>query len=167
MSCREKRRDRRAGKAIKNGEKQWFWIGALSCECVWFSCLRLQNYFAILWVFLAVGFNPTQPKYRKTWVKMCARGTLQGLGLVNKMRTSFITSCMVIWQQLVLIELRWMLYVFWRHWFELTRQYHQALDASVARTFHDNECIACMSHNTGASCFVLVSFLFFCNFGFW
>uniref|UniRef100_A0A6N2KJL7 galactinol--sucrose galactosyltransferase n=1 Tax=Salix viminalis TaxID=40686 RepID=A0A6N2KJL7_SALVM len=31
---------------------------------------------------------------------------------------------------------------------ELTRQYHQALDASVARNFHDNGCIACMSHNT-------------------
>lgn len=33
---------------------------------------------------------------------------------------------------------------------ELTRQYHQALDASVARNFHDNGCIACMSHNTDA-----------------
>ncbi|KAJ6747327.1 hypothetical protein OIU74_029726 [Salix koriyanagi] len=31
---------------------------------------------------------------------------------------------------------------------ELTRQYHQALDASVARNFRDNGCIACMSHNT-------------------
>ncbi|PIM99842.1 Galactinol--sucrose galactosyltransferase [Handroanthus impetiginosus] len=30
---------------------------------------------------------------------------------------------------------------------ELTRQYHQALDASVARNFPDNGCIACMSHN--------------------
>jgi raffinose synthase len=33
---------------------------------------------------------------------------------------------------------------------ELTRQYHQALDASVARNFLDNGCIACMSHNTDA-----------------
>ncbi|KAL8492825.1 hypothetical protein ACS0TY_024138 [Phlomoides rotata] len=30
---------------------------------------------------------------------------------------------------------------------ELTKQYHQALDASVARNFSDNGCIACMSHN--------------------
>ncbi|KZV50207.1 putative galactinol--sucrose galactosyltransferase 6 [Dorcoceras hygrometricum] len=30
---------------------------------------------------------------------------------------------------------------------ELTRHYHQALDASVARNFLDNGCIACMSHN--------------------
>lgn len=41
---------------------------------------------------------------------------------------------------------------------ELTRQYHQALDASIARNFPDNGCIACMSHNTDAlywyvSCF--------------
>ncbi|KAL9224432.1 hypothetical protein vseg_000462 [Gypsophila vaccaria] len=33
---------------------------------------------------------------------------------------------------------------------EVTRQYHQALDASVARNFPDNGCIACMSHNTDA-----------------
>jgi raffinose synthase len=33
---------------------------------------------------------------------------------------------------------------------QLTRQYHQALDASVARNFPDNGCIACMSHNTDA-----------------
>ncbi|EXB39014.1 hypothetical protein L484_011173 [Morus notabilis] len=33
---------------------------------------------------------------------------------------------------------------------ELTRQYHQALDASVTRNFPDNGCIACMSHNTDA-----------------
>ncbi|XP_008242818.1 PREDICTED: probable galactinol--sucrose galactosyltransferase 6 isoform X2 [Prunus mume] len=33
---------------------------------------------------------------------------------------------------------------------ELTRQYHQALDASVARNFPDNGIIACMSHNTDA-----------------
>lgn len=33
---------------------------------------------------------------------------------------------------------------------ELTRQYHQALDASVAQNFPDNGCIACMSHNTDA-----------------
>ncbi|KAF5749600.1 galactinol--sucrose galactosyltransferase 6 isoform X1 [Tripterygium wilfordii] len=33
---------------------------------------------------------------------------------------------------------------------ELTRQYHQALDSSVARNFPDNGCIACMSHNTDA-----------------
>ncbi|CAI9114718.1 OLC1v1015504C5 [Oldenlandia corymbosa var. corymbosa] len=33
---------------------------------------------------------------------------------------------------------------------ELTRQYHQALDASVAKSFPDNGCIACMSHNTDA-----------------
>ncbi|KAJ7956736.1 Raffinose synthase family protein [Quillaja saponaria] len=33
---------------------------------------------------------------------------------------------------------------------ELTRQYHQALDASVASNFPDNGCIACMSHNTDA-----------------
>ncbi|KAG8367438.1 hypothetical protein BUALT_Bualt16G0072200 [Buddleja alternifolia] len=30
---------------------------------------------------------------------------------------------------------------------EVTRQYQQALDASVARNFPDNGCIACMSHN--------------------
>ncbi|KAI3868732.1 hypothetical protein MKW98_008817, partial [Papaver atlanticum] len=33
---------------------------------------------------------------------------------------------------------------------ELTRQYHQALDASVARNFADNGIIACMSHNMDA-----------------
>lgn len=33
---------------------------------------------------------------------------------------------------------------------ELTRQYHQALDASIARNFPENGCIACMSHNTDA-----------------
>lgn len=33
---------------------------------------------------------------------------------------------------------------------ELTREYHQALDASIARNFPDNGCIACMSHNTDA-----------------
>ncbi|KAI3857732.1 hypothetical protein MKW92_041683 [Papaver armeniacum] len=33
---------------------------------------------------------------------------------------------------------------------ELARQYHQALDASVARNFADNGIIACMSHNTDA-----------------
>ncbi|XP_022933539.1 probable galactinol--sucrose galactosyltransferase 6 isoform X1 [Cucurbita moschata] len=33
---------------------------------------------------------------------------------------------------------------------ELTRQYHQALDASVAKNFADNDIIACMSHNTDA-----------------
>ncbi|KFK26267.1 hypothetical protein AALP_AA8G224800 [Arabis alpina] len=33
---------------------------------------------------------------------------------------------------------------------ELTRQYHQALDSSVAKNFKDNGCIACMSHNTDA-----------------
>lgn len=33
---------------------------------------------------------------------------------------------------------------------ELTRQYHQALDASVARNFPDNGIISCMSHNTDA-----------------
>ncbi|XP_060172034.1 probable galactinol--sucrose galactosyltransferase 6 [Lycium barbarum] len=33
---------------------------------------------------------------------------------------------------------------------ELTKQYHQALDASVARNFPDNGCIACMSHSTDA-----------------
>ncbi|PWA45249.1 raffinose synthase family protein [Artemisia annua] len=32
----------------------------------------------------------------------------------------------------------------------LTQQYHQALDASIARNFPDNGCIACMSHNTDA-----------------
>ncbi|XP_031478729.1 probable galactinol--sucrose galactosyltransferase 1 [Nymphaea colorata] len=31
---------------------------------------------------------------------------------------------------------------------KLTRQYHQALEASIARNFHDNGIIACMSHNT-------------------
>lgn len=30
----------------------------------------------------------------------------------------------------------------------VTQQYHQALDASIARNFPDNGCIACMSHNT-------------------
>ncbi|KAI8570692.1 hypothetical protein RHMOL_Rhmol01G0055500 [Rhododendron molle] len=33
---------------------------------------------------------------------------------------------------------------------DLTRMYHQALDASVSRNFPDNGCIACMSHNTDA-----------------
>ncbi|WOL15478.1 putative galactinol--sucrose galactosyltransferase 6 isoform X1 [Canna indica] len=33
---------------------------------------------------------------------------------------------------------------------ELTRQYHRALDASIAKNFPDNGCIACMSHNTDA-----------------
>ncbi|KAL3532298.1 hypothetical protein ACH5RR_005819 [Cinchona calisaya] len=33
---------------------------------------------------------------------------------------------------------------------ELTRQYHQALDASIAKNFPDNGCVACMSHNTDA-----------------
>ncbi|KAJ1427534.1 Glycosyl hydrolases 36 [Sesbania bispinosa] len=33
---------------------------------------------------------------------------------------------------------------------ELTRQYHQALDVSIARNFPDNGCIAYMSHNTDA-----------------
>ncbi|KAG9138104.1 hypothetical protein Leryth_001351 [Lithospermum erythrorhizon] len=33
---------------------------------------------------------------------------------------------------------------------ELTRKYHQALDASVSRNFPDNGIIACMSHNTDA-----------------
>ena len=33
---------------------------------------------------------------------------------------------------------------------ELTKQYHQALDASIARNFPDNGCIACMSHSTDA-----------------
>ncbi|KAH1217070.1 putative galactinol--sucrose galactosyltransferase 6 [Glycine max] len=33
---------------------------------------------------------------------------------------------------------------------ELTRNYHQALDASISRNFPDNGCIACMSHNTDA-----------------
>ncbi|KAJ8753120.1 hypothetical protein K2173_017672 [Erythroxylum novogranatense] len=33
---------------------------------------------------------------------------------------------------------------------ELTRQYHQALDASVAKNFPDNGCIACMSHSNDA-----------------
>ncbi|RDX89608.1 putative galactinol--sucrose galactosyltransferase 6, partial [Mucuna pruriens] len=33
---------------------------------------------------------------------------------------------------------------------ELTRQYHQALDASISRNFPDNGCIACMSHSTDA-----------------
>ncbi|XP_019184720.1 PREDICTED: probable galactinol--sucrose galactosyltransferase 6 isoform X2 [Ipomoea nil] len=33
---------------------------------------------------------------------------------------------------------------------EITQQYHQALDASVAKNFPDNGCIACMSHNTDA-----------------
>ncbi|KAK8936238.1 putative galactinol--sucrose galactosyltransferase 6 [Platanthera zijinensis] len=31
---------------------------------------------------------------------------------------------------------------------ELTRQYHRALDASIAKNFPDNGCIACMSHHT-------------------
>ncbi|KAF3783844.1 putative galactinol--sucrose galactosyltransferase 1 [Nymphaea thermarum] len=31
---------------------------------------------------------------------------------------------------------------------KLTRQYHQALEASIARNFYDNGIIACMSHNT-------------------
>ena len=30
----------------------------------------------------------------------------------------------------------------------LTRSYHQALEASIARNFKDNGCISCMCHNT-------------------
>lgn len=30
----------------------------------------------------------------------------------------------------------------------ITRSYHQALEASIARNFRDNGCIACMCHNT-------------------
>ncbi|CAN6179149.1 unnamed protein product [Urochloa humidicola] len=33
---------------------------------------------------------------------------------------------------------------------QLTRQYHQALDASIAKNFPENGIIACMSHNTDA-----------------
>jgi raffinose synthase len=33
---------------------------------------------------------------------------------------------------------------------QLTREYHHALDASVAKNFQDNDIIACMSHNTEA-----------------
>ncbi|CAI8610360.1 unnamed protein product [Vicia faba] len=33
---------------------------------------------------------------------------------------------------------------------QITKQYHQALDASISRNFSDNGCIACMSHNTDA-----------------
>jgi raffinose synthase len=33
---------------------------------------------------------------------------------------------------------------------QLTRQYHQALDASVAKNFPENGIVACMSHNTDA-----------------
>jgi raffinose synthase len=33
---------------------------------------------------------------------------------------------------------------------QLTREYHRALDASVAKNFQDNGIIACMSHNTDA-----------------
>ncbi|CAN6449820.1 unnamed protein product [Victoria cruziana] len=33
---------------------------------------------------------------------------------------------------------------------ELTSKYHRALDASIARNFPDNGCIACMSHSTDA-----------------
>eukprot|EP00249_Psilotum_nudum_P036832 c8845_g1_i1 orf=375-2744(-) len=32
----------------------------------------------------------------------------------------------------------------------LTRQYHQALETSIAQNFPDNGCISCMSHNTDA-----------------
>lgn len=31
---------------------------------------------------------------------------------------------------------------------ELTRKYHQALEASISSNFHDNAIISCMSHNT-------------------
>ena len=48
---------------------------------------------------------------------------------------------------------------------ELTRQYHQALDSSVAKNFPDNGCIACMSHNTDALYWlVLCYFLNLCVF---
>lgn len=33
---------------------------------------------------------------------------------------------------------------------EITKQYHQSLDASIAKNFPDNGIIACMSHNTDA-----------------
>lgn len=46
---------------------------------------------------------------------------------------------------------------------ELTRQYHQALDASISRNFPDNGIIACMSHNTDAlywyAAFLLLNFV--------
>lgn len=44
---------------------------------------------------------------------------------------------------------------------ELTRMYHQALDASVSRNFPDNGCIACMSHNTDALYWYIFLFLIF------
>jgi raffinose synthase len=43
---------------------------------------------------------------------------------------------------------------------ELTRQYHQALDASVSRNFPDNGIIACMSHNTDALYWYFLFFYF-------
>lgn len=45
---------------------------------------------------------------------------------------------------------------------ELTKQYHQALDASVSKNFPDNGCIACMSHSTDAL-YWYVHFLFWLN----
>ena len=42
---------------------------------------------------------------------------------------------------------------------ELTSQYHQALDSSVAKNFPDNGCIACMSHNTDALYWLVLCYL--------
>jgi raffinose synthase len=46
----------------------------------------------------------------------------------------------------------------------LTRQYHQALDASVAKNFPENGIIACMSHNTDALYWYAIQFIrFLCS----
>lgn len=49
---------------------------------------------------------------------------------------------------------------------ELTKRYHQALDASIAKNFSDNGCIACMSHNTDALYWYVFFFLLYSNFEF-
>ncbi|KAI3446887.1 hypothetical protein Pfo_003552 [Paulownia fortunei] len=65
---------------------------------------------------------------------------LQGLGLVNPRNVyKFYNELHSYLASAGIDGLKWMV--------ELTRQYHQALDASVARNFPDNGCIACMSHN--------------------
>lgn len=45
---------------------------------------------------------------------------------------------------------------------KLTRKYHKALEASIAKNFHDNGIISCMSHNTDGLYRYDKIFNFFC-----
>ncbi|KAG1363220.1 putative galactinol--sucrose galactosyltransferase 6 [Cocos nucifera] len=84
--------------------------------------------------------------------------TLQGLGLVNPRRAykfynklhSYLAAAGV---DGVKVDVRCILETLKAGLggrVEFTRKYHQALDASVAKNFPDNGCIACTSHNTDA-----------------